>query len=128
MIHDPSVVRYSTVPHTGTGHDNSTTCLVTRRIGAGRQRSDGRGVHWRGVAGNDDAGRVSGTAPVGRSAAAMQGVDDRRVGVAFALQVPLVSDGADGERKRDIIQSGRTPASATGFGSAAYGQGGAHRQ
>jgi hypothetical protein len=35
----------------------------------------------------------------------MQGVDDRRLGVVFVLEVPLVSDDADGERKRDIIQS-----------------------
>jgi hypothetical protein len=35
----------------------------------------------------------------------MQGVGDRRLGVVLDLQVPLVSDGADGEGKRDVVQS-----------------------
>jgi hypothetical protein len=35
----------------------------------------------------------------------MQGVGDRRLGAVLVLQVPLVSDGADGEGKRDVVQS-----------------------
>lgn len=60
-------------------------------------------------------------------------VGERRLGVVFVLQVPLFRD-TQMERGSGIsfivvtkaaLMTGHTPASAAGFGSAVYGQGGA---